>query len=83
MARLKKQDYQCSVVNEVVQIHLCRKSTAGFRSRSEFFVQCDQSECQYVDSNQLPCPLSLSMFEEEIREREEKAQQNREDSGYS
>jgi len=74
----KKQEYHCSVVNEDVKVHLCRKPTAGLRSRSEFFVQCDQSECQYVDSNELPCPLDLSLFKEEIEEREEKARQNRE-----
>ena len=82
MAIKKKREYHCSVVNELVQIHLCKKSPAGFRSRSEFFVQCDQSECQYVDKNELPCPLELSLLEEEIHEREEKAQQQRESSDY-
>jgi len=82
MATKRKQAYQCSVVNETVQIHLCKKPSAGLRSRSEFFVQCDQSECQYVDKNELPCPLEISIFREEIREREEKAQQKRESSEY-
>ena len=81
MAMNKKRVYHCSVVDESVQIHLCKKPSGGFRSKGEFFVQCDQSECQYVDENELPCPLELSMFEEEIREREEKAQQKRESSG--
>ncbi len=82
MARKKKQDYKCSVVNETVKIHLCKKPSAGLRSKTEFFVQCDQSECQYVDINKLPCPLNLSPFKEEIAEREEKARQNRENSEY-
>jgi hypothetical protein len=82
MTMKKKQEYQCSVVNERVQIHLCKKPSAGLRSKSEFFVQCDQSECQYVDTNELPCPLELSLFKEEIREREERAQQQRESAEY-
>ena len=34
----------------------------------------------YTDENRLPCPLSLSLFEEEIRERDEMARQRREAS---
>ena len=80
MVGKKKQEFHCGVVNEAVKIHLCKKSKAGWRTRSVFFVQCNQSECQYVDENELPCPLSLSMFEDEIREREEEARQKRESS---
>jgi hypothetical protein len=82
MARNKKQAYQCGVVHESVQINLCKKPSAGMRSKGEFFTQCDQGECQYVDHNTLPCPLTLALFQEEIREREEKAQQLRENSSY-
>ncbi len=82
MAKSKKQEYQCSVVNETVLIHLIKKPSAGLRSKADFFVQCDQSECQYVDKNELPCPLNLSLFADEIREREEKAKQQREESEY-
>jgi hypothetical protein len=82
MARKRKQSYHCSVVDETVQIHLCKKPSAGLRSKSEFFVQCDQDECQYVDKNEPPCPLNLSMFEEEIQEREERARRLREESEH-
>jgi hypothetical protein len=82
MTSKKKQEYRCGVVKESVQIHLCKKPSGGLRSKGEFFVQCDQDECQYVDNNKLPCPLELSLFKEEIREREEKAQQQREASDY-
>ena len=75
----KLREYQCGIVNEVVKIHLRKKSSGGFNSKGEFFVQCDQSECQYVDENKPPCPLSLSMFKEEIHEREEKSRRNREE----
>jgi len=33
--------------------------------------QCNQDDCQYVEVNQPPCPLNLSLFEKEIKEREE------------
>ena len=82
MARKRKQEYRCGVVGEVVQIHLCKKSRGGLRGRNEFFVQCDQGEYQYVDSNEPPCPLNLSMFEEEIQKREEEAQIRRETAEY-
>ena len=82
MGKKNTQKYQCSVVNEMVNIHLCKKSRGGLRGKRDFFVQCDQRECQYVDENKLPCPLSLSLFKEEILEREEKAQQDREASDY-
>ena len=30
-------------------------------------MQCNQSECQYVDANEFPCTLNLGMFAEEMR----------------
>ena len=77
MGANKQREYQCSVVNETVGIHLRKKMKAGWMARSEYFVQCDQLECQYVDENLPPCPLSLSLFEEEIRERDELVRQRR------
>jgi len=40
-------------------------------------VKCNQSECQYVDLNQSPCPLRLDLFAEEIEKREEKRRDKR------
>jgi hypothetical protein len=34
---------------------------------SGYFVQCNQTECQYVEVNAPPCPLHVDMFAEEIR----------------
>jgi len=34
-------------------------------------VQCDQTDCQYVEENKPPCPLHVGMFAEEIRAAEE------------
>ncbi len=82
MAAKKQREYQCSAVNEVVKIHLRKKPKAGQRSESVFFVQCDQSECQYVDENVPPCPLTLSQFADEIRERDEAARERREMPDY-
>ena len=82
MAAKKSREYQCGVVNETVRIALRRKRSAGLRRSDEFFVQCDQQECQYIEENKPPCPLTLSLFEEEIQEREEKARLRREESTY-
>ena len=83
MGAKRQQEYECAVVNEVVKIHLRTKVKAGWKKKkSELVVQCDQSECQYVDVNAPPCPLDLSIFDEEIREREEKARLRRETSDF-
>ena len=33
----------------------------------DYFVQCNQADCQYVEANAPPCPLHVGMFAEEIR----------------
>ncbi len=63
------REFRCEVVSETVLIRLRRANGFG-RSRGHF-VQCDQSECQYVDENKPPCPLHVGMFTEEIRAAEE------------
>ena len=82
MAVKKSSEYICDLVNETVNIILRKKSTAGLRSKNEFFVQCDQDECQYVGENKPPCPLDLSLYKAEIEEREEMARLRREESRY-
>ena len=79
MTSRKARKFQCNVVDESVLIALRRKPSAGLNSKHVFFVQCDQSECQYVDANESPCPLNLSLFAEEIRAREEDSRQRRQD----
>ena len=57
------------MVSETVLIRLRRSNGLG-RARG-YFVQCNQTECQYVDENKPPCPLHVGMFAEEIRAAEE------------
>ncbi len=82
MASRKTRDFRCGVVNELVQICLRSRPTAGLRSQQSLYVKCDQSECQHVDGNQPPCPLSLSLFADELRAREKTARQRREGYPY-
>ena len=72
-----EKDYFCTVVSEDVKIALKNKPAHGLQSKNELFVQCNQSECQYVDLNQFPCPLRLNLFAEEIERREEKRRDKR------
>lgn len=65
MSRGKSRDFWCDVVSERVQIRLRRWS--GFGRPPGYFVQCNQTECQYVEENKPPCPLHIGMFAEEIR----------------
>lgn len=65
MSRGKSRDFWCDVVSERVQIRLRRWS--GFGRPPGYFVQCNQTECQYVEENKPPCPLHIGMFADEIR----------------
>jgi hypothetical protein len=82
MVAKKIREFHCGVVNETVRISLVKRRTAGLRSNRVFFVQCDQNECQYVESNEPPCPLDLSLFEDEIEQREEATRRRREEAEF-
>jgi hypothetical protein len=71
------KDYFCTVISEDVEIALKNRPSFGINSKNELFVKCNQSECQYVDLNQSPCPLRLDLFAEEIEKREEKRRDKR------
>ncbi len=59
------REFWCPVVSESVVIRLRRAD--GFGRERGHVVQCNQTECQYVDENQPPCPLHVGMFAEEIK----------------
>ena len=67
MGRRRPKDYFCALVSEKVEIALKNKAAFSRELKNELFVQCDQHECQYVDLNQFPCPLSLDLFAEQIK----------------
>ena len=77
MAKHNEKDYFCTVVSENVVIALKNKPSIGLNAKNELFVRCNQSECQYVDRNQYPCPLRLNLFAAEIEKREEKRRDKR------
>jgi len=71
MARRDVRDYTCQVVHEQVRIYLRpQKQRFDARGPKTHFVQCNQDDCQYVDKNELPCPLDTRMFDEGIEEKE-------------
>jgi hypothetical protein len=69
LGKRRGKNYFCSVVSEDVVIALKNKATISREPKNELFVQCNQLDCQYVDLNQAPCPLSLDLFAEEIKKR--------------
>jgi len=69
VSRGHEREFECKVVSETVLIRLRRLS--GFGRPKGYFVQCNQTECQYVDENKPPCPLHVGMFAEEITAEEE------------
>ena len=77
MAKRRGKDYFCIVVSEDVEIALKNRPSLSINYNDDLFVRCNQSECQYVDLNQPPCPLNLDLFTHEIEKREEKRREKR------
>ena len=69
MGRRRPKDYFCTVVSEDVEIALINKAPFSREPKNELFVKCNQLDCQYVDFNRPPCPLSLDLFAEVIEKR--------------
>ena len=79
MSRSRPRDFWCEVVSEQVQIRLRRPG--GFGRRDGYFVQCNQTECQYVEENKPPCPLHVGLFADEIRAADEARARRSEEMG--
>jgi len=69
MSKRPSKSFDCSVISETVSIALRQRTSLG--PTRTLFVQCSESDCQYVDANEPPCPLTLQLFAAEIQEREE------------
>ena len=69
MSRSPLKSFRCDVISETVTIALRRRAVFG--GKGELFVRCSEVDCQYVDANEPPCPLTLGLFADEVREREE------------
>lgn len=67
MPRTPAKSFDCSVISETVSISLRRRTSFG--SRGKLFVHCSESECQYIGTNEPPCPLTLELFAAEVQER--------------
>jgi hypothetical protein len=66
MAKRNIQNYYCKVISEDVKIYLKNKVNIGLTYKKDYFVKCDQEDCQYVDKNSAPCPLEIEMFNRPI-----------------
>ena len=67
MSRTPSKSFRCTVISETVSIALRRRRSLG--ASGKLFVQCSESDCQYIDANEPPCPLTLELFAAEIQER--------------
>ena len=68
MARMPSKSFRCAVVSEDVTIALQRRTSFG-AGQGKLFVRCSERDCQYVDANEPPCPLTLELFSAEIHDR--------------
>jgi len=73
--RPPSKSFRCEVVSETVTIALRRR--ASLDGNNELYVRCSELDCQYIDANEPPCPLTLDLFADEVRERQARRQQNR------
>jgi hypothetical protein len=64
---MPSKSFSCPVVSESVSITLRRSNSSG--GRGKLFVRCSEKDCQYVDANEPPCPLTLALFTAEISQR--------------
>jgi hypothetical protein len=62
MIKRNIRDYYCNVIREDVKIYLKNKANIGLKYKKDYFVKCNQEDCQYVDENTSPCPLEIEMF---------------------
>jgi hypothetical protein len=67
VSRMPSKSFRCDVVSEAVSITLRRRHSMG--GRGALFVRCSEKDCQYVDANEPPCPLTLALFAAEISQR--------------
>ena len=70
MAKGRGRDYFCNLVSENVEITLVNKREIGMKYKKNLFVRCNQTDCQYVEINEEPCPLTIELFADEIERRE-------------
>ena len=70
MAKGRGRDYFCNLVSEDVEITLVNKREVGMKYKKNLFVRCNQTDCQYVEINEEPCPLTIELFADEIERRE-------------
>jgi hypothetical protein len=68
MARMPSKAFRCNVISETVTIALHRRTSPG-GSKGKLFVRCSERDCQYVDANEPPCPLTIELFSAEIHDR--------------
>ena len=67
MSRMPSKSFSCDVVSETVSITLRRGNPLS--GRGKLFVRCSEKDCQYIDANEPPCPLTLALFTAEINQR--------------
>ena len=68
MTRMPSKSIHCNVISQEVTAALQRRIALG-GTKGKLFVRCSERDCQYVDANQPPCPLSLALFSVEIDDR--------------
>ena len=63
-----------AIVSETLTIALRRRPS--LEGNNQLFVRCSELDCQYIDANELPYPLTLDLFADEVRERQRRREES-------
>ena len=58
----RPRPFFCAIASKDVNISL--RAGGGLREPASMYVRCDDRDCQYVDDNRPPCPLTPTMFDD-------------------
>jgi len=72
--RPPSKPFRCEVVSETVTIALRRRTS--LEGNNQLFVRCSELDCQYIDANEPPCPVTLDLFADEVRERQRRREES-------
>ncbi|HYE91000.1 MAG TPA: hypothetical protein VEA38_08280 [Terriglobales bacterium] len=56
----RAQSFECSIAGKTVRVSL--RHGGGLQEPAGVYVRCDERDCQYVDLNATPCPLTPELF---------------------
>ncbi|GMT42113.1 MAG: hypothetical protein IEMM0002_0524 [bacterium] len=74
MGKSRTKEIECVIASEKIRATLRHKFSITIGVEPNYYVECNQEDCQYAGENKPPCPLSLELFADEMSKIKEKRQ---------